>query len=132
MKRSLAWVTSIVFILGIVGNATAGNLSALISMNYLVSADADEIYQKGVEQATDGKYNRAQHLFRKALQKDPKHVDALSYLGHVYASKGQHRQAIQTAQQALQLAPTHEGANQILIRVYQAQGSWKKMIGYPF
>ena len=31
MKRSLVWIATIIFILGIVGNATAGNLHALIS-----------------------------------------------------------------------------------------------------
>ncbi|MDH5763321.1 MAG: tetratricopeptide repeat protein, partial [Nitrospinota bacterium] len=128
MKRSLIWITSIIFILSIAGNATAGNLSLLIVKNYMVSAEADSFYTQGVEQAKVGEYNRAERLFEKALQKDSNHVDALSYLGHVQASKGQHSQAIKTAKRALKLAPTHEGANGILIRVYETQGAWDKMI----
>ena len=59
MKRPLAWIATLIFILGIAGNATAGNLNALISKNYLVSADATGTYNKGVQQAREGNYKRA-------------------------------------------------------------------------
>ena len=109
MKRPLAWTATLIFTFGIVGNATAGNLNALISTNYLVSAGADEMYQKGVEQAREGHYNRAERSFEKALQKDSKHVNALSYLAQVYASKGQYSNAITTAKKVLKLDPNNEG-----------------------
>lgn len=66
MKRPLAWIATLIFILGIVGNATAGNLHALISQNYLVSADATGTYNKAVQQAREGNYKRAQQLFDRA------------------------------------------------------------------
>ena len=97
MNRPLAWIATLIFILGIVGNATAGNLNALLSMNYVVSADATATYNKGVQQAQDGNYKRAQQLFQQAVRKDPKHVGALSYLGMVFANTRQYSPAIKMA-----------------------------------
>ena len=128
MKRPLAWTATIIFILGIVGNATAGNLNALLSMNYVVSADATATYNKGVQQAREGNYHRAQQLLEKAVRQDSKHVGALSYLGAVYANNRQYNSAIKTAKKALKLDPTNEEANQTLARVYEIRGSWKKMV----
>jgi tetratricopeptide (TPR) repeat protein len=114
--------------LGIAVNATAGNLNTIVSMNYVISADATTIYNQGVEQAREGHYNRAERSFKKALQKDSKHVDSLSYLAQVYASKGQYSNAISTAKKVLKLDPNNEGANQILARIYETRSSWKKMV----
>ena len=97
MKRPLAWIATLIFILGIVGNATAGNLHALISQNYLVSADATGTYNKAVQQAREGNYKRAQQLFERAVQQDSKHVGALSYLSVVYANNKHYNSAIKTA-----------------------------------
>jgi len=128
MNRPLAWIATLIFILGIVGNATAGNLNALLSMNYVVSADATATYNKGVQQAQDGNYKRAQQLFQQAVRKDPKHVGALSYLGMVFANTRQYSPAIKMAKRALKLDPTNEQANQTLVRIYEIRGSWKKMV----
>ena len=128
MKRSLAWITSIIFILGIAGNATAGNLNALISKNYLVSADASGNYNKGVQQAREGNYSRAQKLFERVVRQDSKHVGALSYLSVVYANTKQYNSAIKTAKKALKLDATDEMANQVLVRIYETRGSWKQMV----
>ena len=125
MKRPLAFTATLIFTLGIVGNATAGHLNTLISTSYLFSADATATYNKGVEQAREGHYNQAERLFQKALQKDSKHVDSLSYLAQVYASKGQYSNAIKTSKKVLKLDPNNEGANQILARIYETRSSWK-------
>jgi tetratricopeptide (TPR) repeat protein len=97
-------------------------------MNYVVSADATATYNKGVQQAQDGNYKRAQQLFQQAVRKDPKHVGALSYLGMVFANTRQYSPAIKMAKRALKLDPTNEQANQTLVRIYEIRGSWKKMV----
>ena len=130
MKRSLAWIGSIIFILGTAGPAVAGYLDTFIIKSYVVSGtDATEVYDKGVSHARDGNYRKAQQFFEAAVRKDSKHVDALSYLSTVYANNRQYDEAIRTAKKALKLAPTNEVANQTLVRVYEIKGSWKKMTG---
>ena len=128
MKRPLAWIATLIFILGIVGNATAGNLHALISQNHLVSADATGTYNKAVQQAREGNYKRAQQLFERAVQQNSQHVGALSYLSVVYANNQQFNSAIKRANKALKLDPSNEEANQVLARIYETRGSWKQMV----
>ena len=67
---------------------------------------ADELLQKAILLHQQGQLSEAQRLYEKILQNQPKHFDALHYLGVIAYQTGNHLTAIELMNQAIKIKQT--------------------------
>ena len=69
--------------------------------------------EEGVILKDRGNLDEAISCFQKAIQQDPRDVEAFFHLGHCYMSKAEHFRATRCFQQALQLDPNNVNSNRL-------------------
>lgn len=88
------------------------SLFAIFILSFTTSAQYDaskinkkavDAYSKAIEKATDGDYNEAIDLFKQAIQKDEKYVEAYLSLAGVYGQIKNYDQSIQNYEKAFAL-----------------------------
>jgi cytochrome c-type biogenesis protein CcmH/NrfG len=62
-------------------------------------------YQKGIQKFERRSYGSAAQYFKRALQQNPKNVDAWVFLGDCYVFREEHAQAVQAYEKAAELRP---------------------------
>lgn len=67
-------------------------------------------FNQGAEYLSQKKYPEAIKEFEKAIQKDPKNIDAYNCLGAVYQIMGEIDKALESYQKTISLGPDHLGA----------------------
>jgi tetratricopeptide (TPR) repeat protein len=65
----------------------------------------DENLSRGLEHHRQGQLNQAEVMYRRVLERAPKHADALHFLGVIAHQRGQDRQALEFIDRALELNP---------------------------
>ncbi len=66
--------------------------------------------QQAIQAQQRGRLAEAETLYRQMLQRDPRQVDALHFLGVLTAQRGQHEQAADLIRRALELNPQYADA----------------------
>lgn len=66
--------------------------------------------QQAIQAQQRGRLAEAEALYRQMLQRDPRQVDALHFLGVLTAQRGQHEQAADLIRRALELNPQYADA----------------------
>ncbi len=69
-----------------------------------------------------GDYKRAIPLLKKVIAKNPKHYDALNYLGFSHRQLGENDIALPIYLKVLAMNPDHRGANEYLGELYLKEG----------
>jgi tetratricopeptide (TPR) repeat protein len=82
------------------------------------TAAADSNYTAGKAAVDAGDYEAAVVLLGKAVAEDPRHADALNYLGYSHRQLGNLDQALNWYQKALAVNPDHRGAIEYLGELY--------------
>src|SRR6185503_5450356 len=87
--------------------------------------EAKKYYNQAMTQATQGKYEAAADLLRKAIAIRPKFAEAHHLLGIVYATGLRHLpEAVESFKTAIELNPNMAEAYYNLGLVYQGQGKF--------
>ncbi len=88
---------------------------------------ADGYYQEGVA-LLRADPQRAFVSFQRAVQDNPRHKDALYYLGHLYAQQGKLEAAEEKFREVLRIDPDYSEAHTYLGQVVAQQGRWDEAI----
>jgi predicted O-linked N-acetylglucosamine transferase (SPINDLY family)/ADP-heptose:LPS heptosyltransferase len=75
-----------------------------------------------------GQLEQAEVLYKKTLQAQPQHADALHLLGVIAKQRGQHQLAIDLISQALQINPNHAAAHSNIALAYQALDNYDQAL----
>ena len=75
-----------------------------------------------VQHHQSGKLQQAEAIYRKILQADPNHADALHLLGVIAGQAGKRDQAIQYIRQAIRIRPSESAYRYNLAKALQGQG----------
>jgi tetratricopeptide (TPR) repeat protein len=84
--------------------------------------DKEELYDEAIDAFADDDYDRAIELYGKALEKDPKYVDALHGMIMCYQAKGDIDQAIELTKKHIEQEPDDILAHTNLSMFYQKKG----------
>ena len=85
-------------------------------------AEAQRDFEAAYAHDQAGRRDRAEALYRKALQKAPDHADALHLLGVIAHERGRHARAIQLIERALAIVPEFPAAEVNLGNALKALG----------
>ena len=100
-----------------------------ISMyNSTKNKEALEFYSEGSEKFKEQNYKAAIKLFEKAVEKDPKFVEAYDDMGVSYRKLGDLKNAIKNYDKSIELYPDGIMAHQNLGLIYSIQKEYKKAI----
>ena len=88
----------------------------------LAGGEVDKFYQIALQQYLSGNSAEAAEGFKRVLQMQPDHFDALLNLGKIYYEMKNYPEAESYLQQAMELQPDHDGVINLLSATYQAQG----------
>ena len=83
------------------------------------AASTYDIAEKAVKA---GDYKRAIPLLKKVVAKNPKHYNALNYLGFSHRQLGQNDISLGYYKKVLAMNPDHRGANEYLGELYLKEG----------
>jgi len=84
--------------------------------------DKEELYDEAVDLYADDKYDEAIELFKKALEADPKFIDALHGMVMCYQAKGDLDAAIELTRKHIEQEPEDILAWTNLSMFYQKKG----------
>lgn len=87
-------------------------------------ANVPEVLAQAIQSHRQGRLNEAEGLYRRALRRDPRHVDALHFLGVLTSQRGRHAEAAELIQQALALNPRYADAWNNLGNVLAGMDRW--------
>lgn len=87
---------------------------------------ADPTYDAARQLVEEGNYAEAIPLLEQVVAKNPKHADALNYLGYSNRQLGNNDAALAHYQAALAIEPRHRGANEYLGELYLTLGDLPK------
>lgn len=79
---------------------------------------SDSLFVRAVELQRQGKLQKAQALYRKAIKLNPDNVQALNNLGVTYISQGKYKRAIARFNDVLKIRPDYTDAHYNLACVY--------------
>ncbi|MFQ5623486.1 MAG: tetratricopeptide repeat protein [Paracoccaceae bacterium] len=79
-------------------------------------------YDTAVKAVDAGQYRTAIPLLKKVVAKNPKHYDALNYLGFSHRQLGDYDTAFAYYKKVLTAQPRHRGANEYLGELYLKLG----------
>ncbi len=85
-------------------------------------ASAEDLYDRGVDLFSEGKYDEAISAYSEALATDPGFVDALHGLAMAQAQKGDLGAAIETAKRVTTTSPDDPMGYTTLSILYQRNG----------
>jgi len=80
------------------------------------------LYHEGMELKEGRYYDQSRELFKKCLDKDPLHIDAMVAITELYYRQGNYDSALFHIKNALQLDTYHPAANYFAGITYQAKG----------
>ncbi len=83
---------------------------------------AEDYYYEGVDLFGEGKLDEAIAAYRKALELDPRHGEALHGLAQAYFAKEDFDNSIATARRILEIEPEDVLAYTSISRAYQRKG----------
>ncbi len=86
------------------------------------TAEASRDFAAAFDHDRAGRRERAEALYRKVLQKEPDHADALHLLGIISHERGRHQRAIQLIERALAILPEFPAAHLNLGTALEAAG----------
>lgn len=78
--------------------------------------------EEGIEYSRQGRYDSARESFLKAVEKDPKNIDAHYGLGGIYNLEKKYEDAEKAFKSAIQLDPTHYDVWYSLGYTYELMG----------
>lgn len=84
-----------------------------------VPSDPQKLLQKGIMFAREGYYDKSEKTLSKIIKENPKHIDALFYLGALHYKMDRHDQARKYWGKVLKLDPLHEKANKYMAILVQ-------------
>ena len=87
-------------------------------------ANASEVVAQAIQSHRQGRLDEAESLYRRALRRDPKNVDALHFLGVLASQRGRHAEAAELIQQALARNPRYADAWNNLGNVLAGLDRW--------
>ena len=87
------------------------------------SKKAVSTYDIGEKAVKAGDYKRAIPLLKTVVAKNPKHYDALNYLGFSYRQLGENDISLGYYKKVLAMNPDHRGANEYLGELYLKKGN---------
>ena len=117
MTNRITWF-ALAFLLT-VGTASAALAAGSSSKSTAPKANAFAVAEKAVKSQD---YSRAIALLQKVVAKNPKHYDALNYLGFSHRQLGENDVSLRYYKQVLAMKPNHRGANEYLGELYLQQG----------
>ena len=83
----------------------------------------DDTYRKAVRAVDAKKYRKAISLLHEVIDQQPRHPDALNYLGYSHRKSGDYARAVTYYQKAISLDADHRGANEYLGQAYVELGN---------
>jgi len=86
------------------------------------AADIERTIVGAIEHHDAGRLAQAEAAYREVLAADPRHIDALHFLGFLAFQRGEHGRAVDLISRALALNQTNARAHQNLGNAYQALG----------
>ncbi|MDZ4664620.1 MAG: tetratricopeptide repeat protein [Bacteroidota bacterium] len=101
---------------------------AMDMYNSSQNTEALEFYSKGSEKLGAGDYKGAIKLFEKAIDKDPKFVEAYDDMGVSYRKLGDFKNAIKNYEKSIELYPNGAMAHQNLGMIYAIQKEFQKAL----
>jgi len=90
----------------------------------------DDMLKKGTRSLEEEKFQEAERIFIRAIEKDQKHVRAYEGLGDVYVKQGQYGEAKETYFFARKLDPQNVALLVKLASLEEDAGSWISAIQY--
>ncbi len=111
------YILAAVLSLGLVSVAMAAGAPSKSTPKKVVSTF--DIAEKAVKA---GDYKRAIPLLQKVVAKNPKHYDALNYLGFSHRQLGENDISLNYYKKVLAMKPDHRGANEYLGELYLKEG----------
>ena len=91
------------------------------------TASAKDSRYATAEKAIQAKdYKRAVAILEDVVRDDPKHADALNYLGYGHRQLGEFDKALAFYTRALEIKPDHRGAHEYLGELYLQTGNLEK------
>lgn len=87
-------------------------------------ANLSEALTQAIQSHRQGRLDEAESGYRRVLRRDPRHVDALHFLGVLTAQRGRHAEAAELIRQALALNPRYADAWNNLGNVLAGMDRW--------
>ncbi|MDG4594270.1 MAG: tetratricopeptide repeat protein [Candidatus Contendobacter sp.] len=91
-------------------------------------ANAPEVLAQAIQSHRQGRLDEAESLYRRALRRDPRCVDALHFLGVLTSQRGRHAEAAELIRQALALNPRYADAWNNLGNVLAGMDRWDEAV----
>ena len=113
----IKYVLAVVLTFGLVSQAMAAGTTSKSTPRK--AASTYDIAEKAVKA---GDYKRAIPLLKKVVAKNPKHYNALNYLGFSHRQLGQNDISLGYYKKVLAMNPDHRGANEYLGELYLKEG----------
>jgi tetratricopeptide (TPR) repeat protein len=85
------------------------------------SVKSDDLIQAAEAATSNGKYDAAEEMLRRALEKDPKHQTVRRYLGWVLAGQQKNDEAVQVLREQVKINPFEDFAYNLLGNIYWRQ-----------
>ncbi len=94
------------------------------------TTNIENAFRYGKEAYNSGEYQQAVRAFKSILAQDPKHQEAMEYLGRSYEGLSRYREAIVTYKRILEQDPKNINVLCLLARVYIQQNSFSAALTY--
>ena len=91
-----------------------------------VNLKAQSLMERGAHEHGSGQLDKAEKLYKRALELDGMHSDSLHLLGLLYHQKGQHEPAVKLIRQAIAIKPQDPNYNTNLAIVLNALSRWSE------
>jgi tetratricopeptide (TPR) repeat protein len=85
--------------------------------------EARRLFEQGLEHSRRQQWELAIQAYRRAVQVDPRFVEAWTNLGYAYRKVKDYERSVEAYQRALSLRPDHAQAHDYLARTYLAMGN---------
>ncbi len=95
-----------------------------------VPADAGKLYAQALQAQREGRLEEAEELYKKVIQKEPRHLQALNNLGVVYLKMKRYKWAIIRFNDALTVKRDYADAHYNLACLYAQKNDTKQSIFY--
>lgn len=95
-----------------------------------VPADAGQLYAQALQAQREGRLEDAKELYKKVIQKEPRHLQALNNLGVVYLKMKRYKWAIRRFNDALTVKPGYADAHYNLACLYAQKNDTKQSMIY--
>ncbi len=93
-------------------------------------ADVGKLYAQALQAQREGHLEEAKELYKKVIQKEPRHLQALNNLGVVYLKMKRYKWAVRRFNDALTVKPDYADAHYNLACLYAQKNDTKQSIFY--